>query len=91
MLWEKQANHDKTKDTKWSSTQCSLSPYKFGLISIYKSLSKIFLKNLSNHVFEKRGALTGQDFVILQYLSTAILLKESKTIQVFFGWGVSLG
>ena len=25
----------------------------------------------------------GQDFVILQYLSTAILLKESKTIQVF--------
>ena len=33
--------------------------------------------------FKKRGALTGQEFVILQYLSTAILLKESKTIQVF--------
>ena len=35
ILWEKQADHDKTKDTKWSSTQCPVSPYKFGLISIF--------------------------------------------------------
>ena len=34
-------------------------------------------------MYLKKSALTGQDFVVLQYLSTAILLKESNTIQVF--------
>jgi hypothetical protein len=34
-------------------------------------------------MYLKKSALTGQDFVVLQYLSTAILLKESNTIQAF--------
>ena len=33
----------------------------------------------------------GQDFVVLEYLFTAILLKETITIQVLPGLGVSLG